>query len=476
MLTLAVVAILTLAGCGSSGSSGTSAVSTPGLSAGQIEGFGSVIVNGVEFETESAEIEIEGLETASQNDLREGMLVEVEGTFNADDSTGNATRVRFEDTLEGPITAMAPSDTGLVKTLTVLGQTVIVESGVTLFDNTPPLTFADLDAGLVIEVSGHTMADGSIRATFIELKAATLADFEAAGGLFEIKGMVSNLDSALNTFNIGALLIDFTGVIPRDGVLADGVMVEVKGSSLNGNTLLADDIEVRRAGLGRDDLARVELEGFVANLNLDGDTFTLNGQMVDFSGALFRGGIEDDLADGMKVEARGQMVNGLLVATRVTFKETVRIEDNAAGAMVGNSLILEGLGLTVLTDSAITEIRLEDGFQLGDGVKLRGRLNANGDIIAIRLEEVSPRDRVELQGPVSDIADPVVTIIGIDVDTSTIREDDPSGSDFEIEDQPVTKAAFFAAMAASPNPIVKARADLPAPLVWDHIELEIEDD
>jgi hypothetical protein len=172
MLTLAVVAILTLAGCGSSGSSGTSAVSTPGLSAGQIEGFGSVIVNGVEFETESAEIEIEGLETASQNDLREGMLVEVEGTFNADDSTGNATRVRFEDTLEGPITAMAPSDTGLVKTLTVLGQTVIVESGVTLFDNTPPLTFADLDAGLVIEVSGHTMADGSIRATFIELKAA----------------------------------------------------------------------------------------------------------------------------------------------------------------------------------------------------------------------------------------------------------------------------------------------------------------
>ena len=33
------------------------------------------------------------------------MLVEVEGSFRADDRTGVATRVRFEDTLEGPISA-----------------------------------------------------------------------------------------------------------------------------------------------------------------------------------------------------------------------------------------------------------------------------------------------------------------------------------------------------------------------------------
>lgn len=444
---------------------------TPGLSRGEVERFGSIVVNGIEFETEGAQIEREGLETASLNDLREGMLVEVEGSFRADGRTGVATRVRFEDTLEGPISAMTLSSTGLVKTLTVLGQAVVVESGVTLFDDTPPLSFGTLALGQVIEVSGHTMADGSIRATFIELKANSLAEFQAAGGIFEVKGMVAGL--AGSTFTIGALTIDASSAL-IDGILADGAMVEVKGNSLSGNILLADSVEVGPNGLGRDNLAKVELEGFIGNLT--GNTFMLGGQLVDFSGAVFRGGLEADLADGTKVEAEGPMVNGTLMATRITFKHTVRIEDNAAGPMAGNVLTLAGLGLQVTVDEMITDNRAPGGFAAGDGVKLRARLNPDGTLIATRLENVSPNNRVELQGPATNIADPMVTIVGIAVDTSTIREDDPSGSNFEIEDAPVSRAAFFAAVSASANPIVKARADLPAPLVWDHIELEIEDD
>lgn len=455
---------------GGGGGGGVGGTSTPGLSRGEVEGFGSIIVNGIKFETTGAEIEREGLETASLNDLREGMLVEVEGSFGADGRTGVATLVRFEDSLEGPISAMVDSSTGLVKNLTVLGQTVIVESGVTLFDNTPPLSFADLALGQVIEVSGHPMADGSIRASFIQLKANSLAEFQAAGGVFEVKGAVSNL--AGTSFNVGSLAVD-AGSALIDGILANGAMVEVKGSNLSGNTLLATSVEVGPNGLGRDNLAKVELEGFVANLS--GSTFMLGGQLVDFSGATFRGGLETDLANGSKVEAEGPLQNGTLMAVRVTFKHTVRIEDRVA-AFDGATLSLQGLSsLQIRIDDLITDNRTT-GFAIGDGVRLRARMNPDGSLIATRLDNTGAggNNRVELQGPVTNLASPLISIIGIVVDTSTIREDDPSGSNFEIEDIPVSRAAFFAAVAADPNPIVKARANLS--LVWDHIELEIEDD
>lgn len=458
-------------GGGGGGGGGGGVTTTSGISVGQMAN-GSIVVNGITFDDRGAAIEIENDNTPTRDELRAGMIVEVEGTFNDDGTTGTATRVRFADNFEGPVSAMTLSSTGLVKTLTVLGQTVIVESGLTLFDNTPPLSFADLVAGLVIEVSGHTLADGSIRATFIQLKANSLLDFQTAGGIFEVKGAVSNL--AGTSFNVGALLVDFTGIVPTGGVLANGALVEVKGRTLNGNTLVAATVEVGPNGLGRDNLAKVELEGFVANLA--GNSFMIGGQTVAFSSAtIFRGGVPADLAAGTKIEAEGPMNNGTLMATRITFKHTVRIEDNAAGPLVGNILTLAGLGLQVTVDEMITDNRAPGGFVAGDGVKLRARLGANGSLIATRLEKVSPNNRVELQGPASNIVNPTLAIIGISVDTANINDVGAvGGSNFEIEDVKVSRAAFFAAVTADPNPIVKARANLS--LVWDHIELEIEDD
>lgn len=459
-----------LAACGSGGGGGGGTGATAGVSSGAVQGFGSIIVNGVEFETESAQFEREGLETASQSDLREGMVVRVEGSFSANGQTGVATRVTFEDNLEGPINTIATSSTGQVLTLSILGQDVIVENGITLFDNTPPLSFGTLAVGQVVEVSGH-MQDGAIRATFIELKAATLAEFQNAGGIFEIKGTVANLSG--NNFTIGNLTIDATGAT-IDGTLANGALVEVKGTSLTGNTLVADTVEVGPNGLGAN-LAKVELEGFVSNLA--GNTFTLGGQPVDYSNATFRGGIEADLSNGVKVEAEGPINgSGILTATKITFKETVRIEDRAAGPIAGNVLTLQALGLQVTIDDTLTDNRATGGFAAGDGVRLRAREGAGGTLIAIRIENTGQggNNQVELQGPATNIANPNLDILGITVDTSTVVENDPSGSNFEIEDVPVTRAAFFAALAADPNPIVKARAD--QNLVWDHAELEIEDD
>lgn len=477
LLGLALIAALPMAGCGGGG--GGSSSSTPaagttvsGASAGQIEGFGSVIVNGIEFETPaSTELDIEGIDSPVMTDLSLGMTIVVTGSFNDDGLTGTATGLTVRDNLEGPITAIVETTAGVVKELTVLGQSIIVEVGVTNFDD--GATFATLAIDQVIEVSGLPGATmGTVIASRVEKKADTTAEFLSNGGIFELKGTVANL--AATTFTIGTLTIDFTGITPTDGTLADGIMVEVKGTDIADSTLTADSIEIYPNGLGLTASDKVEIEGYISDLT--GTTFMLNGQLVNFSVATFSGGIQADLANGLKVEAEGPIVNSILQATEIILEESVRIEDNAAGPIVGNELLLDGLNLTIMIDSMVTEVIAPVGFIAGDGVKLHGRLTPSGAILATRIENVSPRERVELQGPVTTIAAPNLTILGISVDTSTISDvGSSSGSEFEVEDFDVSSAEFFAAVTAAGNPIVKVEADLPTPLVWNHIELEIED-
>ncbi len=72
---------------------------------GTLDGFGSIFVNGVEYETDNAEIIIEG-QPASESDLGVGMVVVVKGTVNDDGTTGTAERVFFDDEVEGPVTTI----------------------------------------------------------------------------------------------------------------------------------------------------------------------------------------------------------------------------------------------------------------------------------------------------------------------------------------------------------------------------------
>jgi len=461
-----------MVGCGGSGggdssSGSTTPASTSGVSQGRIEGFGSVFVNGVEWETDSVEIEIEGSPGFSESDLQIGMLVTVEGSLDDDGTTGTATSISFDDNLEGPITSITTSSTGSVKTLLVMGQTVIVEDGVTFFDDTPPYSFAAMAVGEVIEVSGSTNFDGSIQATFIEKKADDLTGFLATDDL-EIQGIVAGL--AGNTFQINALTIDFSTATVRDGTLANGVLVEVKGDALAGDTLTATDVEIKPAGLGVDDIDEAEVEGFVTNLNTAAQTFAVNGQRVDYSTAAFIGGPETDLLNGTKVEAEGPIVSGVLQAEKVKFKESIEFEANAATVDVGTgTLTLEDLaGITVVVDDALTEIEpagsdLND-VVIGNEVKIRAREGSGGAIVAIEFEILDePSDRSIIQGPVdSFVSFGDVTILGVEVDTTTINDDD-----FKDDDTVIGRTEFFNRLAV--GDLVKARFRDNA---WDQIEFE----
>ena len=466
-----------MVGCGGGGGGGSDTSSGGGttpaaatsVSQGEIEGVGSVFVNGVEWETDSVEVEIEGSPGFSESDLQLGMVVKVEGDLDVGGTTGTASTISFDDNLEGPISSITTSSTGSVKTLLIMGQTVVVENGVTTFDNTPPYSFAAMAVGDVIEVSGPTNVDGSVQATFIEKKADDLATFLAAGNELEVKGVVSGLTGT--TFLINALTIDYSTATVRDGTLANGVTVEVKGTDLVGNTLTATDVEIKPAGLGVDDIDDAEVEGFVTNLNTAAQPFEVNGQSVNYSAAEFIGGPEADLLNGTKVEAEGPIVGGVLQAEKVKFKDTIEFEANAATVNAGaGTLTLEDLaGITVTVDNALTEIEpagsdLND-IVIGNELEIRAREGSGGAIVAIELEILTqPSDRAIIQGPVdSFVSGGNVTILGVVVDTTTIDDDDFQ----DINDNPIGRTASFNQLAV--GDLVKARFRSGA---WDEISFE----
>ena len=140
-LALVAAAAIFMAACGGSDSSSPPPVSgiQPGTMStvvGTISGFGSVIVDGVKFDDSRAAVTMDGA-VAAQERLRLGMVVQIRGRIRGD-GTGTADSIRYEDCVEGPITAMNQ----VQNTLTVLGQTVHVDDG-TVFDG---VTLRDMNS------------------------------------------------------------------------------------------------------------------------------------------------------------------------------------------------------------------------------------------------------------------------------------------------------------------------------------------
>ena len=152
--------------------------------------------------------------------IKEGMVVRVAGNFSG--NTGTATTVVYRDNLEGPVCA-APASVGGIRTLRVLGQTVIL-------DATTYVEGASIDTiafGDIVEVSGLPDDSEQIRASFVEIKNPAPAEVE-------VKGRVDFVDNGTKLLSINALAVDFnTALIDNSipgGMPAVGQFVEVKGT------------------------------------------------------------------------------------------------------------------------------------------------------------------------------------------------------------------------------------------------------
>lgn len=403
------------------------------VSKGSISGFGSVIVNGVAYDTNSASFTIDG-SPGTQSDLSVGDVIVVKGTVNEDGTSPTATSVTFDDVVEGPISAIDLA----AQTMTVLGQVVRIDADTSFDDSISPATLDTLDVNDIVEVSGFVLADGSISATRIELK--------LVAGEFEITGVVSNL--AATTFEINGFVIDFGAAAVLEnfpnGSPENGQLVEAKGDALNGlGQLEATRVEFKGGNLG-DDGDRAELEGFITrfasatDFDVEGVPVLTNAQTV------FENGMSADLALNRKVEVEGALnAGGVLLATKVEIKASgfVRIESLVEDVQVDRLTVL---GIVIRVDAST---RLEDKrdmpqepfnlshVEVGNYVEIRGYEDAGG-IVATRLERDDDEGTVALRGFAENVSDPNFTILGVTIDTVPAIFSDLDGS-------PLDRADFF---------------------------------
>lgn len=486
---LVCVALLAVAalglGCSASDSGGMSGT---GISQGSINSFGSIFVNGVEWDVAGATIEIDGVRR-SEADLRVGMVVRVDGTYSTDGLSGDADRVTFDDSIEGPIEA-APVETvaGLEKTFSVLGTTVIARSDQTVFDD--GATYAGLAADDVVEVSGFVDAAGAIHATRIQRKGVfpTVDDVELRG---RVANLVKNQDGS-GIFDLGTIIVRYTNTTTFDDVtrtsLAVGDLVEVEATILDADEVDATRIELETVGFGSGDLEDAKVEGIVV-LCVESPDYCIDGVPINDDGATFDP-VGYTPMPGDLCEAEGSLVGGVLVATKVESEDEMRSARNvriqaAVTSVNAAARTLVILGVTVSADG---NTLLEDDsdlddenlafseLQAGQYLEIEAVSTGTNTARALKIERDDADagdDDVLLEGPVTalDPNVPSLSILGqsvpLDGGTQYRDENDQSRSEEEFFRNPGDVAL---------GDIVRAKdesaANLSALTESDEVELE----
>jgi len=308
--------VLIIIACGGGTGSGVTAgggVGGTGRTTGTVNGFGSVFVNASEFQTTSAEITVNGV-NATENDLKIGMKVTVEAANLV------ASSIKYDSEVVGKVNSKGAAS------FSVLGQTVKVNSQtIYCYENERVIctfSFAALNAGDFVEVSGYFDTSGDIVATLVKQDAQEPA-------LYQVKGYVTSLDTIGKTFSIKGLTVNYGSISNPTEIagIADGVLVVAifdPPDLLNAETV---EVKETRTSPGKS----LDLEGIVTKIisrNGSQMEFIVNGQPVLTSDQTRF--IEDDtVADpalivlDVQVEVKGTVnSSGKLVATEVEIEVT----------------------------------------------------------------------------------------------------------------------------------------------------------
>jgi hypothetical protein len=454
---LAAAAALTISGCGG-GTGGTGSggdTPTSAVSMG-VMAKGSVIVNGVRFEDTTANISIDDTPKTAA-DLRDGMVVRVVGTVNADGITGTAQRVEAQIEVRGIPASVDPNANP--KSLVVLGQTVFVDDQ-TAYSNLAG--FGAITTSTLIEVHGLRDTAGRIRATRIEDSTAQMGD----STVDEIRGVVSNrANNTDNIFNVGTQVVNasLASVFPAGATYANGDIVEVHCTlrpCINvGGEFQASRIEVESAedsgsqpGSGQ----RFEAEGLISGFTVHPGDFSVASVPVTTTlSTRFQGGIATDLANNVKVEAEGTWNGSALVASKIEFKRSVIRLQGVVTASTAPSFTLTITGAGAVTVEA-------DSFTSGDFaggavppvaagcVQVRGQRKAGGGVVVTAGEiraSCSSSNRHFVQAPVElEVPEINITLLGFSLDVSNPTDNPPYK---DVNDLSITRAVFFNTVTAA---------------------------
>jgi len=439
LVTTALVSLLVACG-GSGGGSDDEASggSVPIAARGVITQLGSIWVLGVEYETPNGGSYSDDDNVSSVANYKVGQVVRIRGRRNDDGVSGTADEVEYEAEIEG--IASAGAITGVAIVITPTTNT----AGATLIGGA-------LSDGNRYEVSGIWLDDSTLEATYIK-------DDDDGDGEDEIKGFVENAIAA-TSFELRSITFNFTGA----PAVANGDFVEVHFNPATCSappnvTCDADRVELEDDFNDQNEGLEVEVEGAVnldaadlANCPANAD-FLIDMTCIDWDSVPADGWMDglngpEDMAAGLRVEAEGHMVNGVLIAEKIKGRgNRVRISSIAGSVSTGPDTfrLIEG-NIDVITIDGMTEY--EDGLTINNidaqVVEVRGVRTGLTEMLAVRIKETGLSGggtRHELRAQIdvggADIGTSTVTVMGV-VSMAL------SGTELEVND-----AAFFGSIAS----------------------------
>lgn len=439
---------LVLCACGGSSNdiSGIDASGSPiagTISTGAINGFGSVIVNGVRYNSDKAKILINN-ESATENDLHAGYQVKVTGAIYKDGSTF-ADTIEFNPNLIGAIEAINSAEQQLI----VLGHIVQINSE-TIFDAAiKPNFLKGLQLGNTVLVSGFFDDKGVITATRIELSSSAHR---------QIMGYISNLNEANFTFTIknisvnysAASLTNFGNTITTNSLVIAIGNVDSQGI-LQAKTLVQINNNFNK------DVKTAETQGFITRYVSAVDFDVAGTRWSTDAQTLFENGRSEHLALGTALSIKGEMnAAGLLTGQKVEFKNYASNEiagkvtsitpltnvGIARGSLQISGTTIQTNNKTAFEDKGMANLKRFNfnSISTGDFLKISGYSN-QGIFIATKIErqDIKPENNTELKlnGIISNIGINSFTLYGrIVLTNSATSIKDNNGKD-------ITEAQFY---------------------------------
>lgn len=365
---------LLMASCGGGGvETGGTGAPPVGFAAGPIDGFGSVIVNGVRFDDSSAQVVDDEGNIRSRDSLKLGMTVQIDsGAIDRSAGTAVASKITYGSDLLGRVEARDLAAGRLV----VMGQAVVTGAA-TVFDERLAGGLAAVAVGSTVEVYAvFDPVSGSYAARRIEPATAP--------ALYRIRGLVSSNNPAARTFRIGAQTFTYAAGAAPAG-LADGAILLLKVQTVR-NT--AGQWVVASAAPGArqpQDEADVEIESVISVFGSQAD-FVAGGVRIDASNARIEPA-GATLAAGVFVEVEGKMAGSVLVASKLEVKSASGDDEGGgefevSGAITSLDTTLKRFVVRGVTVDYSGDVRYQDGSEaelaVGQKVEVKGVLSSDG--------------------------------------------------------------------------------------------------
>lgn len=346
-----LLSLVLLASCGGGSnvaSNGVGSGGTGSYTSGPVSGLGSIIVNGVRYDVDAANVQDDDDTVGfDQSRLQLGMLVEVQGSSITAGSAGQADRatattVKVASDFIGQVTAVTTGAGSTLTGITLFGRNIAIDSK-TVY--TAPIRVNDY-----VVVYGLVSAAG-YTATRIET-------LPSQPSVMKLSGVVRNLLASPTTFTLGTQTINYAVAAPLPQSVRNGSLVRVRVAPVPLFGMWSAS-RVRALGAAVSNSNAARFRGLIGEFT-DQKHFVVNGVTVDASALNLTG-----LSEGKRLDIKGKMVNGVLVATQVNEETQTDIDarevelHGRASAVSSAQLTVRGVVVSydasVLRDGPVTD-------------------------------------------------------------------------------------------------------------------------